>query len=157
MRYREKASGAPAQWGGGAIWEVRWERSADVRSGSTSGPWKASGFHFKHDEKAGVGRRETGEVLNSRTRRFDLHFKEKEWLSKVFDVDILEGNSLLSFHYCCQRGQNISVTKHSTVLQWQAMISRRCAAGEGKERRTLSACQRQTERLPKPPGSLWNA
>lgn len=39
----------------GALWEVRSERPAEVRSGSTSGLQKGSGFRSNHDGKPGEG------------------------------------------------------------------------------------------------------
>lgn len=74
------------QWGScivrGCYLRGRGERSLDVRSGSTSGSWKASGFSLSM-MKSWEGVRE-GEVSYSSTRQFDLHFKKGVLTSSFF-------------------------------------------------------------------------
>ena len=56
-------------------------------------------------------------------------------------MDFLEGNSFVSSHCGCQRGQNVNGTKPDTVLQRHAMISHIRAAGRKGESAKLSAWQ----------------
>lgn len=56
------------------------------------------------------------------------------------NVDLLEGNSLLTFHHCCQHGQNVHVTKHNTVLQGYAVTPHRLAVGKKEGR--IGSCLR---------------